>query len=142
TQTLTVSVESFTWTEDQMVFVPDRTRIGFTHESTFEGLVVTGADAHVDRRDVVGWGQVYSNFVATIAVRRQAAFYIWTAFVPVTLIFLISCTVFVVHIENFQDRVAISLAALLACIATQFAISFNMPQIPYLTIVDRVFLVT
>ena len=141
-QTLTVVVESFTWTEDQMVFVPDRTRIGFNHESTFEGLVVTGVDAHVQRRELAGWGEAYSDFVPTIDVRRQAAFYVWTVFVPVTLIFLISCTVFVVHIENFHDRVGISLAALLACIATQFAISFNMPQIPYLTIIDRVFLVT
>jgi hypothetical protein len=141
-QTLTVSVESFTWTEDQMVFVPDRTRMGFNPDSTFEGLVVNGVDAHVQPREVVGWGERYSNLVATIDVRRQAAFYVWTVFVPVTLIFLISCTVFVVHIRNFQDRVAISLAALLACIATQFAISFSMPQIPYLTIVDRVFLVT
>ena len=141
-QTLTVWVESFTWTEDQMVFVPDRTRIGFNHESTFEGLIVTGVDAHVERRELAGWGEAYSDFVATIDVRRQAAFYVWTVFVPVSLIFLISCTVFVVHYDNFHDRVAISLAALLACIATQFAISFNLPQIPYLTIVDRVFLVT
>jgi hypothetical protein len=58
------------------------------------------------------------------------------------LIFLISCTVFVVDIENFHDRVGISLAALLACIATQFAMSFNLPQIAYLTVIDRIFLVT
>src|SRR5262245_41202232 len=88
-QTLTVSVESFTWRDDQMVFVPDRTRLGFNHESTFEGLVVTGVDARVERREVLGWGEAYSDLVATIDVRRQAAFYIWTVFVPVTLIFLI-----------------------------------------------------
>src|SRR4030095_7379403 len=102
----------------------------------------TGVNSHIERRELVGWGEAYSDFVATIDVRRQSAFYVWTVFVPVTLIFLISCTVFVVRIDAFQDRVAISLAALLACIATQFAISFNLPQIPYLTIVDRVFLVT
>ena len=141
-QTLTVRVESFIWTEDQMVFVPDRTRIGFNPDSTFEGLVVNGVSSQIERRELVGWGEAYSDFVATIDVHRQAAFYVWTVFVPVTLIFLISCTVFVVHIENFHDRVAISLTALLACIATQFAIGFNMPHIPYLTIVDRVFLVT
>jgi hypothetical protein len=50
--------------------------------------------------------------------------------------------VFAVHYENIHDRVGISLAALLACIATQFAISFNLPQISYLTIIDRIFLVT
>ena len=34
------------------------------------------------------------------------------------------------------------MTALLACIATQFAISFHLPQISYLTVIDRVFLVT
>jgi len=141
-QRLSVRVESFTWTEGQMVFVPDGTRIGFNPDSTFEGLVVTGVNSHIERRELVGWGEAYSDFVATIDVRRQSAFYVWTVFVPVTLIFLISCTVFVVRIDAFQDRVAISLAALLACIATQFAISFNLPQISYLTVIDRLFLVT
>jgi len=141
-QRLTVRVESLGWTEDQMVFVPDRTRIGFNPDSTFEGLVVNGVHSQIERRELAGWGEAYSDFVATIDVQRRSAFYVWTAFVPVTLIFLISCTVFVVRIENFQARVGISLVALLACIATQFAIGFNMPHIPYLTIVGRVFLVT
>ena len=84
----------------------------------------------------------FSEFVAGIEVERRAAFYVWTVFAPVVLIFLISCTVFVVDSASFHDRVGISLAALLACIATQFAISFNLPQISYLTVIDRLFLVT
>ena len=91
---------------------------------------------------MTGWGEAFSEFVALIDVERQSGFYLWTVFAPVILIFLISCTVFVVHIENFHDRVGISLAALLACIATQFAMSFNLPQISYLTVIDRIFLVT
>ena len=37
---------------------------------------------------------------------------------------------------------AIALACFLACVATQFAMSFNLPRISYLTPVDRLFLVT
>lgn len=55
------------------------------------------------------------------------------------LIFLIWCTVFVVHCENFGSRFAISLTALLACIATQLAMSFDRPQIFSLTVIDRTF---
>lgn len=141
-QTLEVRIESFLWGEDDMLFVPDETRIGFNPDNTFEGLVVTRARAEIRRSAVAGWGDTFSEFVALIDVERQAAFYLWTVFAPVTLIFLISCTVFVVPIDNFHDRVGISLAALLACIATQFAIGFNLPQISYLTVIDRVFLVT
>lgn len=141
-QTLEVRIQSFLWGDHEMVFIVDPTRIGFNPDNTFEGLVVTRAAAEIRHSEVAGWDEAFSEFVARVDVRRQSAFYIWTVFAPVTLIFLISCTVFVVPIENFHDRVGISLAALLACIATQFAMSFNLPQISYLTVIDRIFLVT
>ncbi len=141
-QTLAVRVQSFTWTSDQMVFVPDATRVGFSPESPFEGLRVTGVDAVVERSHVAGWELDFSEFVARIDVRRQSAFFVWTVFVPVTLIFLISCAMFVVPLDEFAERLGIALTALLACVATQFAISFNLPQISYLTVVDRIFVVT
>jgi hypothetical protein len=140
-QRLEVRVQSFLWRADDMVFVADPEHIGFNPSSTFEGLAVTGVATDVRRREVAGWGEAYSEFAALIDVRRQVAFYIWTVFVPVILIFLIWCTVFAVHYHSFANRVAISLTALLACTATQFAMSFTLPQIPYLTLIQRLFLV-
>src|SRR5690606_26569462 len=118
-QVLEVRIESFLWEEHEMVFEIDRERIGFTPESTFEGLIVTHVDAITRSSMLEGWNSRYSQFVARLFVERQANFYVWTVFAPVTLIFLISCTVFAIPIENFHDRVGISLAAILACIATQ-----------------------
>ncbi len=143
-QTLAVRIQSFIWTDDQIVFVSDPTRIGLNPDNTFEGLAVTRVSTEVRQRELTGWTAVesYSEFAALIEVERQAAFYLWTVFTPVILIFLISCTIFVVDIEAFSDRIGISLAALLACIATQFAISFNLPQISYLTVIGWAFLVT
>jgi hypothetical protein len=141
-QTLDIRVESFLWTVEDMVFVANPNRVGFTPESTFEGLVPIRVVGAVRESKLEAWGETFSEFVAQIEVERRANFYLWTVFAPVSLIFLISCSVFAVHYENIHDRVGISLAALLACIATQFAISFNLPQISYLTIIDRIFLVT
>jgi hypothetical protein len=88
----------------------------------------------VRQRELTGWtpAESYSEFAALIEVQRRATFYMWTVFAPVMLIFLISCTIFVVHIENFHDRIAISLTALLACVAMQFtvqaALLANQPE--------------
>jgi hypothetical protein len=49
----------------------------------------------------------------------------------VILIFLISCSVFIVPFHDFSSRINISLTALLACVATQFAMSFNLPQMGF-----------
>lgn len=143
-QALAVRLQSFIWTGDQMVFVPDPRRIGFNPENTFEGLAVTSVTTEIRESELTGWAaaESYSEFVARIDVQRRAAFYVWTVFMEVILIFLISCTIFVVPAEAFTGRIGISLTALLACIAKQFAISFSLPQISYLTLVDRTFLVT
>jgi hypothetical protein len=58
------------------------------------------------------------------------------------LIAIIACAVFLVPLEAFADRVSICLTALLACIATHFAISFNLPHVGYLTVIDRLFVIT
>lgn len=141
-QTLTVQIQSFFWNADQMVFVPDTTRTGFKPGSTFEGLLVSRVDAVVGSFPLADWDRDFSELVARIEVERQSSFYVWTVFAPVTLIFLISCAVFRVPVENFHDRLGTSLTALLACVATQFAISFNLPRISYLTVIDRVFVLT
>jgi Neurotransmitter-gated ion-channel ligand binding domain len=134
-ETLEVRIQSSIWNQDQMVFVSDPARIGFNPRSTIEELVVSRVSTKIRQRELAGWrpAESYSEFVALIEVQRRAAFYMWTVFTPVMLIFLISCTVFVIPIENFNDRIGISLTALLACIAMQFTVSFNLPQISYLT---------
>ena len=143
-ETLQVRIQSFVWNQDQMVFVADSGRLGFNPRSTIGELGVSRVATEIRQRELTGWApaESYSEFVGLIEVQRRAAFYMWTVFTPVMLIFLISCTTFVVPIENFNDRIGISLTALLACIAMQFTVSFNLPQISYLTVLDWMFVVT
>jgi hypothetical protein len=143
-ETLEVRIQPFTWMRDQMIFVADSARIGFNPRSTYEELTVSRVSSEVRQRELSGWkpAESYSEFVALIEVERRPTFYVWTVFAPVMLIFLISCAIFAVGIENFHDRIAISLTAQLACIAMQFTVSFNLPQVSYLTVIRWMFLVT
>jgi Neurotransmitter-gated ion-channel ligand binding domain len=143
-ETLEVRIQSFIWMRDQMVFVSDPERIGFNPRSTFEELAVRRVSTEIRQRELTGWtaAESYSEFVALIEVQRRAAFYMWTVFTPVTLIFLISCVIFVLPIKEFNGRIGISLTALLACIAMQFTVSFNLPQVSYLTVIGWMFVVT
>ena len=140
-ETLEVRIQSCSWTRDQMIFVPDRERIGFNPRSTYEELVVSQMSSEVRQRELAGWtpAESYSEFVAMIELERWPIFYLWTVFAPVMLIYLISCAIFAVDIENLQDRIGIGLTALLACIAMQFTVSFNLPQVSYLTVVAGCF---
>lgn len=141
-QRLSVRVTSFTYGADSLVFVADQEKVGFEPESTFEGLRVTRVTAEEGSHTLAGWGETYSEYRAVIDVERNTGFYFWTVFGPVILIFLISCAVYLVPPDEIGDRVSICLTALLACIATQFALSFSLPQISYMTLIDRLFINT
>ena len=141
---LEVRIQSFLWTQDQMAFVPDLARIGFNPHSTYDELIVSRVSSDIRSRDLPGWtpAERFSEFAAQIAVERRPSFYIWTVFVPVVLIFLVSCTIFAIPIESIADRIATSLTALLACIAMQFTVSFSLPQVSYLTVIGWTFVAT
>lgn len=141
-QSLGIQIQSFVSDAKQLRFVVDRTYLGAKKSNTFEGLRVRGVDASVGLVNLDGIHTDFSEFRAEIKVERNPSFYFWTVFGPVVLIFLISCTVFLVPSEELADRVGICLTALLACIATQFALSFSLPQISYLTLIDRLFIAT
>ena len=141
-QHLDIRIQSFIYDADRVRLVPSTQPPGWEHDSTFEELRVEGVTVEPRVVQLGGRNERYSEFFARVLVVRNWAFYMWTVLGPVVLIFLIACAVFLVPLEAFADRVSICLTALLACIATHFAISFNLPHVGYLTVIDRLFVVT
>jgi len=140
-QSLDVRIQSFEGDRRELVFEADPARMGFSEDEDYAGLAIEGIEAETRSSAVTGWSEDFSELVIHVNVTRSPRFYVWTVFVPVSLVLLLSCTIFFVEIHGFHDRVAIALACFLACIATQFAMSFNLPKISYLTPIDRLFLV-
>ncbi len=141
-QELHIRLQSFLWDSGTVLFAPAEGKLGYSTGDMCDDLTVMGVRASVRPARLLGWDEEYSEFCALIAAKRNYSFYIWRIFFPAVLIMAMSCTVFSVNIQDLHDRVAISLACLLSCIAAQFAISFNLPRIPYLTPIDRLYMIT
>ncbi len=141
-QDLTVRIQSFEGDRGLVILHPKQQQLGFDAKDDYAGLAIQGVEAEAHVTSNAGWNENFSELAFHIKVVRSPGFYVWTVFVPLTLVLLLSCTIFFVPIEGFHDRIAIALACFLACIATQFAMSFNLPKISYLTPIDRLFLVT
>jgi hypothetical protein len=141
-QSLDVRIQSFIYDSSRLRFQPSGQKPGWERDSTYEELRVEGVDAQTGDVQLGARADRFSEFRAKIRVTRHWAFYVWTVFGPVVLIALIACAVFMVPLEAFADRVSICLTSLLACIATHFAISFNLPHVGYLTVIDRLFVIT
>jgi hypothetical protein len=75
-----------------------------------------------------------------IEVQRRSNFYIWKVFLPLLLMVVLSWTVFWIDNSELNSQVNISVTTILTVIAFAFAISSNLPKVPYLTFIDVFFL--
>lgn len=141
-QVLRIAIESFMEKVDQLEFVPqlERTRAeSDTAGGDFQLIAVRPA---ITRSAVKGWDEDFSRYELGLTVERDVSFYVWRVIIPTAIIVLISFALFFVDISSYHDRVSIAMTCLLACVATQFAISFSLPRIGYLTPLDRFFVWT
>ena len=100
---------------------------------------IDGLHAHVDSIEGIG-NQPISELHFVIEIRRQFGFYIWKVFIPLLLMVVLSWTVLWIDPTEMSAQATVSVTTILTVIAFAFAISANLPKVPYLTFLDVFFL--
>jgi hypothetical protein len=75
-----------------------------------------------------------------LVVTRYSGFYIWKVFLPMIVMTMIPWSVFWVDTKEFDWQMKIPIAVMLALVAFEFAVSRDLPRVPYVTFLDAVFL--
>lgn len=148
TQVLQIQLDSFTWNRNILVFVPssdptlmyDIDNVNALEEQVLgvverEKKIITGPV--IERLDPI---REFSCYEVDIIVKRQSGFFLYQIFIPLFLVTAMSCTVFFGLKEPFLDKVMVNLTSFLIIIAIKFALNLNLPEIGYLTMVDKSFL--
>lgn len=144
TQTLHVGLESFLWQRDELILVPMKTTGGSPRFG--EGLAVrdwTIVDARAeiaDKKYVTG--DTTSQFIATLVVRRNPWFTMWSVVFPLVLVTFFAITCFFWGPDTLTERVAQVLACLLTVTAQNLVTAGDLPKINYFTPIDYAFLLT
>ena len=92
---------------------------------TLEGL-----HAHVEPIEGIG-GEPISEIHFVIEIRRQFGFYIWKVFIPLLLMVVLSWTALWIDPSELSAQATVSVTTILTVIAFAFAISANLPKVPY-----------
>lgn len=138
TQLLRFHIESFTYNEDQVVFVADNSVTGFVEGFQIPEWTVTDVRAHVDSVDVTRSSKPHSRLVLTIEINRQSAFYVWKVMLPLLIIVALSWSVFWMPEEKFGIRVRTTATGILTIVAYQFVAGQALPRLGYLTLMDKI----
>ena len=81
----------------------------------------------------------YATF--TVPVHRHAIFHMTRYFLPLLVIVAIAFSVFWVDADDLSSQATIGVTCVLAAIAFQLAEASNLPEVAYLTLADRVYVV-
>ena len=141
-QQLTLELESFAWNEDELVFVADATSTGFDDDFDIPEWTITGVRAHEERAIVIRSAKPFSRLVLTIDIERKSGFYLWKVLLPLLIIVALSWSIFWMVDERFGIRVRSSSTGILTIVAYQFVVSQDLPRIGYLTMMDKIMIVS
>ncbi len=140
TQELTVSLASFHYGEDEVVFT------GVAEPGRLAGLHFAGWDLislHQDPKaesyvDSLGVG--HSHYRLTLTAKRQFGFFLWKVFVPLGLIVLMGWSVFWLDPAAWAPQLGVATASVFSLIAFLLSLRSLLPPISYLTRADQVVL--
>ncbi len=142
TQVLPIELESFPWNRDEVRLVLDKDHSGYAQLFALTEWEVTGLE--MDAYDVgrVRDVEPFSNLVFKISVQRDSGYYLWKIFLTVLIIVSLTWVVFWMSGEGLGRRAGISSSGILTVIAYQFVTTSSLPRVSYLTVADKVMILS
>ena len=141
-QRLELVIQSFLWDAEQVEFVADASTTGFADSFDIPEWTIEGVRAEVGTVDVIRSTKPFSQLVLTIDVKRKAGFYLWKVMLPLFIIVALSWSIFWMLDEKFGIRVRTSATGILTVVAYQFVAAQNLPRVGYLTLIDKVMVIS
>ncbi len=88
--------------------------------------------------DVIRADKPFSRLTLAIDIKRKSGFYLWKILLPLLIIVMLSWSVFWMVEENFGMRVRLAATGVLTVVAYQFAVAKDLPRVGYLTLMDKI----
>ena len=120
----------------------DRFLVGVTYELTYGDGFGAACTTAVGGWCDGGQNKTYPMQTVTCYVSRKPWYYVWNVALPMGALAMLAMSSFLMPREAYNDRYVIPLNLLLTTIAYRFAISQNLPTVPYLTLLDMLILLT
>jgi Neurotransmitter-gated ion-channel ligand binding domain len=143
-ESLQVVVEPFLDERNTMTLVYDSRVAGFGTEPFVElaQWQIQGVRGATRGQRIGATGKQISELEIDVQVQRRYRYYLWKVFLPLLVVVAIAYSAFWIKTSDYYTQISITLTAILTEIAFLFAISTNLPKVPYLTFIDAFFLMS
>jgi len=149
TQILTVAMEDTVASAGAQVYVPDGEHaVALDPVITLPGFTVGTPTMRVTSNTYptnfgdqsVPQAETYSRVVISVSVTRPVVAMSLKTFVPIALIVVCAALVFFVRPRYVEGRIGLGITALLTLVALQLTSSASLPDVDYLMMLDKIYL--
>ncbi|NND35776.1 MAG: hypothetical protein HKN81_01465 [Gammaproteobacteria bacterium] len=135
-QRLPIDIVSYRYSPDELSFSAKGRIRGDVDAFSEEGWRFTILEPEIGTLSIPGEHIVRPRVTFLVEGERNTRYYVWTMFLPMTLIVFMSWTAFWLQPNLVPPRVGISTATVFSLIAFGFSIRVSLPPVPYLTRAD------
>ncbi len=136
TQHLGIDIISYQYSPDEVRFSTNTEIAADVETFSVEGWNFSVLEPNFGLFSVPSVGVVRPRVTFVIDAQRNAQYYIWTMFLPMSLIVFMSWTAFWIQPNVVPPRIAISTASIFSLIAFGFSIRLSLPRVSYMTRAD------
>lgn len=139
-QNLSVIIEPFGFNSDEVVFIVDSAYTDINKKPLPVDWVFDSIK--YEEKQIYEFHHSYktSQINFSIITKRKGNFYIWRLLIPMILIVMVTWTVFWMVGEKLNDRIKVIAIGLLSAVSFAHFLGNQMPEIPYLSFLDTVFI--
>lgn len=148
--TLSLSLEDNTYTVDKIIYRLDQKNSGIDPGINIPGWSVKSwsgiAGIHhfptnLGDQTVGGDGVDYGSITFKVEVTRPVNFFLWKMMLPVMIVLIANWTALLLHPTQLASRVAMTGTALLTTVFLEQGYSSNLPEVNYLVLMDKIYVV-
>jgi hypothetical protein len=136
-QVLRIQVVAGGLTTDEVEFEIQPTRTGRADELSVIDWSVGEVEGHALPYLYAADNRLLAGFALDIPVKRYTGYYAWKLILPLVVVVFMSWTVFWIDPTLTASQIAVSTTSILTLIAYQFVLSRLVPELSYLTRLDR-----
>ena len=147
TQHLRIAIEDSQEDASGLVYVPDKRPIALSQDLSLPGWKFQKPSVEVvDNKYVTDFGDPsevnpdYSRFVVDVPVTRPHGTYAMKLLLPMLLVALTAALALWVHPRYVEGRIGIVITALLTLVALQLTTNSNLPEVDYLLLLDKLYI--
>jgi hypothetical protein len=148
--TVSLSIEDNTYATDRIVYRFDRKHSGLDSGLTIPGWTVgswNGSEgthhygSNLGDETVGSDSSDYSTIRFEVKVSRPVNYFIWKMLLPVVIILLACWAALLLHPTQLASRAAMTGTALLTTVFMQQGYTSNLPELNYLVLMDKIYVV-